>query len=88
MVAIETNRAKAVAMKAEVRRTKARLMDEIQKLQKLAQKKVLFFFSYLLHFVLKCMYNWIVFFFVSFSCLSCKYRLICFDVSKFQNVHR
>lgn len=40
MVAIETNRAKAVAMKAEVRRTKARLMDEIQKLQKLAQKKV------------------------------------------------
>ncbi|XP_070018847.1 syntaxin-71-like isoform X2 [Nicotiana sylvestris] len=40
MAAMETNRAKAVAMKAEVRRTKARLMDGIQKLQKLAQKKV------------------------------------------------
>ncbi|XP_059311358.1 syntaxin-72-like isoform X2 [Lycium ferocissimum] len=40
MAAMETNRAKAVAMKAEVRRTKARLMDEIKKLQKLAQKKV------------------------------------------------
>ncbi|MCD7471328.1 Syntaxin-71 [Datura stramonium] len=40
MAAIETNRAKAVAMKAEVRRTKARLMDEIKKLQKLARKKV------------------------------------------------
>lgn len=37
---METNRAKAVAMKAEVRRTKARLMDEIKKLHKLAQKKV------------------------------------------------
>ncbi|KAF3645730.1 Syntaxin-73 [Capsicum annuum] len=40
MAAMETNRAKAVAMKAEVRRTKARLMDEIKKLQKLAHKKV------------------------------------------------
>ncbi|KAG5578117.1 hypothetical protein H5410_058251, partial [Solanum commersonii] len=40
MTAMETNRAKAVAMKAEVRRTKARLMDEIKKLHKLAQKKV------------------------------------------------
>ncbi|CAN4119368.1 unnamed protein product [Withania somnifera] len=40
MAAMETNRAKAVAMKAEIRRTKARLMDEIKKLQKLAQKKV------------------------------------------------
>lgn len=39
---METNRAKAVAMKAEVRRTKARLMDEIKKLQKLARKKVIF----------------------------------------------
>lgn len=34
------NRAKLVAMNAEIRRTKARLMEEIPKLQKLAQKKV------------------------------------------------
>ncbi|KAF3441422.1 hypothetical protein FNV43_RR15336 [Rhamnella rubrinervis] len=36
----ETNRASAAALNAEVRRTKARLMDEIPKLQKLAHKKV------------------------------------------------
>ncbi|CAM8955502.1 unnamed protein product [Rhodiola kirilowii] len=36
----ETNRAAAVAMNAEVRRTKARLLEEIPKLQKLAMKKV------------------------------------------------
>ncbi|CAA2982767.1 syntaxin-71 [Olea europaea subsp. europaea] len=40
MVAMETNRAAMVAMNAEVRRTKARLMDEVPKLQKLAQKRV------------------------------------------------
>ncbi|XP_038680572.1 syntaxin-71-like [Tripterygium wilfordii] len=34
------NRAIAVAMNAEVRRTKARLMEEVPKLQKLAQKRV------------------------------------------------
>ncbi|WCJ41055.1 syntaxin of plants 72 [Euphorbia peplus] len=38
--AMETNRAVAVAMNAEVRRTKARLADDIPKLKKLAQKKV------------------------------------------------
>lgn len=36
----ETNRASAAALNAEVRRVKARLMDEIPKLRKLAQKKV------------------------------------------------
>ncbi|XP_044482102.1 syntaxin-71-like [Mangifera indica] len=35
----ETNRAAAVAMIAEVRRTKARLKEEYPKLQKLARKK-------------------------------------------------
>ncbi|KAL3653910.1 hypothetical protein CASFOL_003591 [Castilleja foliolosa] len=38
--AVETNRATVVPLNAEVRRTKARLMDEVPKLQKLAQKKV------------------------------------------------
>lgn len=37
---METNRAKSVAMNAEVRRTKARLLDEVPKLAKLSQKKV------------------------------------------------
>ncbi|CAA0827292.1 Syntaxin-71 [Striga hermonthica] len=37
---METNRATVVALNAEVRRTKARLLDEVPKLQKLAQKKV------------------------------------------------
>ncbi|VVB06500.1 unnamed protein product [Arabis nemorensis] len=36
----ETNRAKSVAMNAEIRRTKARLLDGIPKLQRLALKKV------------------------------------------------
>ncbi|KAF5744690.1 hypothetical protein HS088_TW07G00268 [Tripterygium wilfordii] len=36
----EMNRAIAVAMNAEVRRTKARLMEEVPKLRKLAQKRV------------------------------------------------
>ncbi|KAL6577116.1 Syntaxin-71 [Orobanche minor] len=40
LAAVETNRATVVALNAEVRRTKARLMDEVHKLQKLAQKKV------------------------------------------------
>lgn len=40
IAATETNRAKVVAMNAEIRRTKARLLEEIPKLQKLAQKKV------------------------------------------------
>ncbi|CAL9245526.1 unnamed protein product [Arabidopsis halleri] len=36
----ETNKAKAVAMNAEIRRTKARLLEGIPKLQRLALKKV------------------------------------------------
>lgn len=36
----ETNRARAVAMKAEIRRSKSRLLDQIPKLQRLAFKKV------------------------------------------------
>ncbi|KAF3778922.1 Syntaxin [Nymphaea thermarum] len=36
----EKNRAASVAMNAEIRRTKARLLEEIPKLQRLAQKKV------------------------------------------------
>ncbi|XVF69405.1 hypothetical protein PTKIN_Ptkin11bG0079400 [Pterospermum kingtungense] len=40
MVPLETNRAAAVAMSAEVRRIKARLMEEVPKLQKLVKKKV------------------------------------------------
>lgn len=43
MASMETNRAKSVAMNAEVRRTKARLLDEVPKLAKLSQKKVRFF---------------------------------------------
>ncbi|KAK4789903.1 hypothetical protein SAY86_017207 [Trapa natans] len=38
--AAEKNRATSVALNAEVRRTKARLLEEIPKLHKLAQKKV------------------------------------------------
>lgn len=41
---METNRATVVALNAEVRRIKARLMDEVPKLKKLAQRKVVFFF--------------------------------------------
>ncbi|OAY83761.1 Syntaxin-71 [Ananas comosus] len=40
MAAKEKNRAAAVAMNAEIRRTKARLMEEVPKLQRLALKKV------------------------------------------------
>ncbi|XVE59804.1 hypothetical protein DITRI_Ditri05aG0076300 [Diplodiscus trichospermus] len=38
MVSMEKNRAAAVALSAEVRRIKARLMEEVPKLQKLAKK--------------------------------------------------
>lgn len=40
LASMEKNRAAAVAMNAEVRRMKGRLMDEVPKLQKLAMKKV------------------------------------------------
>ncbi|PPD69302.1 hypothetical protein GOBAR_DD33823 [Gossypium barbadense] len=39
-VSTEKNRAAAVALSAEIRRIKARLMEEVPKLQKLAKKKV------------------------------------------------
>lgn len=55
---METNRAKAVAMKAEVRRTKARLMDEIKKLHKLAQKKVKICLNFGYFGVLMYVCNW------------------------------
>jgi hypothetical protein len=42
MASTEKSRASAAAMNAEVRRTKARLMDEVPKLRKLALKKVNF----------------------------------------------
>ncbi|XP_052174089.1 syntaxin-71-like isoform X2 [Diospyros lotus] len=38
--AMETNRASVAAMNAEIRRAKARMMEEVPKLQKLALKKV------------------------------------------------
>ena len=52
LIATENNRAAAVAMNAEVRRTKARLAEEVVKLKKLANKKVILisishFFSFL-----------------------------------------
>jgi len=40
LASTEKNRAAAVAMNAEVRRTKARLAEDVVKLQKLAVKKV------------------------------------------------
>ncbi|KAH6766255.1 syntaxin of plants 71 [Perilla frutescens var. hirtella] len=40
VASVETNRATVVALNAEVRRIKARLMDEVPKLKKLAQRKV------------------------------------------------
>lgn len=36
----EKNKASAVALNAEIRRTKARLLEEVPKLQRLAVKKV------------------------------------------------
>ncbi|THG10870.1 hypothetical protein TEA_025805 [Camellia sinensis var. sinensis] len=48
-VAMETNRAKAVAMNAEVRRAKARMIEEIPKLQKLALKKAAAVLSKVVH---------------------------------------
>lgn len=45
LVTKEKNRASAVAMNAEIRRTKARLSEEVPKLQRLAVKRVSFPFS-------------------------------------------
>lgn len=46
---METNRAKAVAMNAEIRRSKARLLEDVAKLQKLGYKKVYFTPNHYLH---------------------------------------
>ncbi|KAJ9556032.1 hypothetical protein OSB04_010646 [Centaurea solstitialis] len=40
MASVERNRASVVAMNAEIRRMKVKLMDEVPKLEKLARKKV------------------------------------------------
>lgn len=51
---IETNRAAAVALNAEIRRTKARLLEEVVKLQKLVLKKVKSsWFTFLFHKMFK-----------------------------------
>lgn len=42
---MEKNRASVVAMNAEIRRTKARLMEQVLALQKLAVKKVALLFE-------------------------------------------
>lgn len=58
----EKNRAAAAAMNAEVRRTKARLMEELPKLKKLAHKKVNCLYFFLLLFFSKFihMYNLLI----------------------------
>jgi SYP7 family syntaxin len=40
----DRGKASAVAINAEIRRTKARLLEEVPKLQRLAVKKVVFLF--------------------------------------------
>lgn len=40
LAANESNRASVVALNAEIRRIKARLLEEVPKLQRLAQKRV------------------------------------------------
>lgn len=45
IVTKEKNRASAIEMKPEIRRTKARLSEEVPKLQRLAIKRVSFLFS-------------------------------------------
>lgn len=47
MAGKEKNRAAAVALNAEIRRIKSRLMEEVPKLEKLAMKKVPFFLYYI-----------------------------------------
>lgn len=62
-VSTEKNRAAAVALNAEIRRIKARLMEEVPRLQKLVKKKVYFYLisaflrsHYHLNFVLQSKY--------------------------------
>lgn len=63
--AMESNRAVAVATNLEIRRSKARLMEELPKLRKLAQKKVsenglgfrIFIFSISMFIVYQCLYQ-------------------------------
>lgn len=68
---MEINRAAVVAMNAKVRRTKARLMDEVPKLQKLAQKRVSLFLLSLL-FILGVLFAiWNFYMFIApWICLS------------------
>lgn len=58
MAGKEKNRAAAVALNAEIRRIKSRAMEEVPKLEKLAMKKVPFWFHHIFlkgfRFVLKC----------------------------------
>ena len=46
LAANESNRASVVALNAEIRRVKARLLEEVPKLQRLAQKRVCFFHQF------------------------------------------
>jgi len=46
LAANESNRASVVALNAEIRRIKARLLEEVPKLQRLAQKRVCFFHQF------------------------------------------
>lgn len=62
LVTKEKNRASAVAMNAEIRRTKARLSEEVPKLQRLAVKRVSFLSHHLLLF-LCCFLVWLWFLF-------------------------
>lgn len=50
----EKNRASAVALNAEIRRTKARLLEEVPKLQRLAMKRVDNHYSYFSQYFLIC----------------------------------
>lgn len=70
MAAYETDRATVVALNAEVRRIKARLMDEVPKLKKLALRKV-FLFSFLINLSYKKEMNPFCFYlFTTIFCLS------------------
>ena len=85
MVLLETNRAAVVALNAEIRRTKARLIEEVVKLQKLANKKVnSFWFTFLFRKMLKlevgelwsdlicCWFFMVIFRY--FVCMICHYK--------------
>lgn len=57
----EKSRASAVAINAEIRRTKARLLEEVPKLQRLAIKKVVIsFYNIPFSFVFFIFYNFLI----------------------------